>query len=254
RMYGQYYLLPPASFLRIIDSIYTIEKRIVDKWRKKVSANGLAYANSVVEFSSLLSRNIYPKQYAVNARGKTAEPIPATYYSFLEKIRIPGKNIEAYVANGNFVHFFSEWFNYLCLQKDTSLARNRDMLFVKKYQMAGDMLQGILSEYVKGYLINEAILGTKDYTVITAMVNEFCSSSKLDKIVLERIKTSFDIYSALSRGKPAPGFTLTSNDGATVSLSDFQGKVVYIDFWASWCVPCRKEMTFAPEIKEHFKG
>lgn len=48
---------------------------------------------------------------------------------------------------------------------------------------------------------------------------------------------------------PIIDFTLTSLDGETVSLSDFAGRIVFLNFWATWCVPCREELPAFQEFQ-----
>ena len=50
-------------------------------------------------------------------------------------------------------------------------------------------------------------------------------------------------------GQPAPDFVLRGIDGQLVKLSDLRGKVVWINFWATWCTPCKKEL---PDIQKMY--
>lgn len=52
----------------------------------------------------------------------------------------------------------------------------------------------------------------------------------------------------------APAFTLLNPEGQPVALSDLRGKVVYLDFWGTWCGPCMREMPASNELKQKFAG
>lgn len=59
----------------------------------------------------------------------------------------------------------------------------------------------------------------------------------------------------VKQGMMAPDFTVEMFDGREQTLSELKGKVVLLTFWATWCPPCRMEMTHVEkEIIEHFKG
>ena len=52
---------------------------------------------------------------------------------------------------------------------------------------------------------------------------------------------------------PAPDFTLSTPSGASLSLAELRGKVVLLNFWATWCVPCRKEMPAIEALYQRYK-
>jgi peroxiredoxin len=54
------------------------------------------------------------------------------------------------------------------------------------------------------------------------------------------------------RGKRAPEFSLRSVDGKKVSLSDYKGKAVLINFWATWCAPCKIEMPYLVTLRNQY--
>jgi len=53
--------------------------------------------------------------------------------------------------------------------------------------------------------------------------------------------------------KKAPDFVLSNTDGKQIKLSDFKGKVVILNFWATWCPPCREEIPSFVELQKEYK-
>ncbi len=56
-----------------------------------------------------------------------------------------------------------------------------------------------------------------------------------------------------STGSVAPDFTLKGRDGRNIKLSELRGEVVMINFWASWCAPCRQEMPLLNDLYQRYR-
>ena len=55
-----------------------------------------------------------------------------------------------------------------------------------------------------------------------------------------------------ARREPAPGFALPDMDGGTATLADYAGRVLLLNFWATWCLPCRAEMPWFVDFQTEF--
>lgn len=85
--------------------------------------------------------------------------------------------------------------------------------------------------------------------LIAINVNSFCVDKNLSNTKSNNAESAII---KLDENK-APDFALKSFDGKTVKLSDYKGKVVIIDFWATWCPPCRKGIPDLISIQDEYK-
>ncbi|MBN1426988.1 MAG: redoxin domain-containing protein [Anaerolineae bacterium] len=62
----------------------------------------------------------------------------------------------------------------------------------------------------------------------------------------------FSVADPVAVGQPAPGFSADTPDGNTINLDDLRGSPVALNFWATWCVPCREEMPAMQSAAERY--
>lgn len=104
------------------------------------------------------------------------------------------------------------------------------------------ILHHIASAYVDNF-------GVKGISEIENLYNTYVR----DTLLTSSFARKYDRWDLSRPGKRSPGFRAPDVDGNVHTLADFRGKYVYIDMWATWCGPCKREMPYLKALEEEFK-
>jgi len=102
-------------------------------------------------------------------------------------------------------------------------------------------------EAVRDYVKQE---GIKNYDSYIDIFKKICTNSAYLSVIDEMVGD----WLHLKKGADSYNFSFVDMQGNKVSMSDFKGKYVYMDVWATWCSPCRAEIPYLKKMEEDFHG
>lgn len=117
-------------------------------------------------------------------------------------------------------------------------------------------VRGLKSENIKTYLAQAFVDGLaagntpETNTTLLNAAKEFVKDEK----IIKRAETRFQSFEKLKPGNPSPTFDFENFAGGKTSLESLKGNLVYIDVWATWCVPCLNEVPALQALEKEFHG
>lgn len=139
-----------------------------------------------------------------------------------------------------------------------SLFESRNQYFHQIYQSKSQYVDQNLDKDLSAYLISRFSLESfaNYYPKLTKNIRE-----GLFEKILQQQYQRYQNYQAsnlaekkLTEGTDAPNFSLLNNNSKTVSLSDFKGKLIVLDFWGTWCAPCIQELPILKSFHNDYKS
>lgn len=199
-------------------------------------------------------------------RNKSAKKVlnDSTYLKFLDQIRIDDPNV---LFSGTYLHFmrelpysiFNTHLDYENMTDPVTQYYARNQMHVRD-SIAQKYFTGKTYDLALYQIINDGLKSIESLKGKPYYMNNFNRTDSLLALYKSRFNDDFyftRLYKKLREindtNKLASNFTLKDLQGTSVSLSDFKGKVVYLDFWATNCAPCVFEIPYAQKLKEKFK-
>jgi thiol-disulfide isomerase/thioredoxin len=142
-------------------------------------------------------------------------------------------------------------FGFVLLEE--GIDKHKDELFARTHDEMAKALAAAQNFPAAVFADGRALAYLKQDDAAKARFEEFLKMQPEDDLDRQRA-LRYISRPELARARMAPPFAITTTDGQRVSMDDLAGKVVLIDFWATWCAPCREALPHIREIANKFQG
>jgi len=241
-----------------IEKNNALKKSLMELYTKRfsdgsASAQFASYAQMEISAKWANQLNNYPRYHAYYAKKEDFE-VEDSYYSYRSKISLDEPGALASPEYRNFLQAHASRSIETILEADSTL--QDDWAAVTRTQYEQVSTDSEVGESARDYLMGSTLYDYISYygTDGSEKMLEGYREANIDPEFLSAVETNYSNWVKLAKGKDAPQFKYASIDGQEVALSDFQGKVVYVDVWATWCGPCKGEIPASKELKKKFVG
>ncbi len=238
---GKIYSSTASEFKRFVKEIHERKIKFYNKSKAAFSDNFDQYIKHDIDYWYAYNLTNYrwenPLQYG-NSKPLTIKN--SNYYDYINEIGV--------VNEGAIPSQFYSYFLDLYLKDKAQEQENRGLTDI---EIASKYLHGKPMYYFQAKRLAAASRNGKLSEVL------FDVKRLMDECPYESYKESMKSAlresNTLLTGMDAPSFTLLDEKGRKVTLSNFKGKVIYLDFWATWCTACTRQMSNSDNLRNTFK-
>lgn len=175
------------------------------------------------------------------------------YYSFLDDIKFDETFCQNSEAKSLAKHYLTNKAKYAFKNKEEEAWWKEN--FSWKLNYVTNQPQSVWNDLLTMSIISKYSLGMSndDFFQNINAFDEKIQTIFKNKSNIKLYQQNSVAFLNLAPGKLAPDFALPDSSGNILKLSDYKGKVVYIDFWGTWCSPCIQEIPDALKLQEDYK-